>query len=70
MEEILGRLGGLVNNPSLWGAFMVLLHEREDQLRKHLERAEEMKDVYRLQGELRNIRYMMDLREKANGKHG
>lgn len=65
--ESLSKIGGLVNNAAVWASFLALLKEKEEAVRRSLERADDPKEIYRFQGELRNIRFMMDLRERANG---
>lgn len=65
--ESLSKIGGLVNNAALWASFLALIHEREETIRRSLERADDPKEIYRFQGELRNLRFMEGLREKANG---
>ena len=69
MEEALRKIGGLTNNAALWAAFTGLLAVKTESVRKSLERANDPTEVYRLQGELKMIRYMEGLRELANGKH-
>lgn len=69
MKEELNKLGGLVNNAVLWGSFLSLLTEKIESTRKALERADDVKEIHRLQGELRAFRFMAGLRELANGIH-
>ena len=61
-------LGPLVNNPSLWEEFLKYLGEEEEGVRKRLERSDTPTEIFRHQGELRNIRKMMALRETINNK--
>lgn len=61
------RLGGLVNNIELWKEFLAHLEEEEKRLRNYLEREEDTLKIYRLQGELRYIRQLKQLREQMNG---
>lgn len=69
MEEALRKIGGLVNNAALWAAFLGLLAARTETVRRNLERSNDPVEIYRLQGELRTIRFMERLREEANGQH-
>lgn len=55
-----------VNDPNLWGAFEKLMNERLKTARAHLEKVTLVEDIYRWQGEIRNIKFMLALRETVN----
>lgn len=57
-----------VNNPELWGSFTEELEERLYFAHKQLEQMADQTSIYRIQGEIKAIRSMMQLREKVNGR--
>lgn len=66
-KSVLDRNKPLVNTPSLWKPFEELLQERLSSLRILLEKSSETHQIYRLQGEIANVKWFLGLREKVNG---
>lgn len=56
-----------VNNPELWESFLKELDTRIVSCQRSIEQMSEPKDLYRLQGELKALRSLQQLRDKVNG---
>ena len=56
----------LVNNSELWVSFLSEVDERVRVINRQMASAEEPKDLYRYQGELRQLNSLKRLREKVN----
>lgn len=61
------KLKMFVNDPALWTSFVKEVEERISLHHKYLEQAQDMKDVYRVQGEVAALKKMLMLRDKVNG---
>lgn len=57
----------LVNTREIWEPLTEMLGERLSSLRVLLEKANDPTQIYRLQGEISNVKWMLSLREKING---
>lgn len=57
----------IVNNKDLWDALLEELDERILFAHKQLEQALDTSEIYRLQGEVRSLRRLKQLRDKVNG---
>lgn len=55
-----------VNNKDLWDAFLVELDDRITFCHKQLEQIEDLTYVYRIQGEIKQLRSLKMLRDKVN----
>lgn len=55
-----------VNNPDLWKAFIAELEDRIELAHKNLEQINAAEELYRLQGEARAYRKLLNLRDKVN----
>ena len=56
----------LVNNPDIWKSLVSELEERLELTHKNLEQISEVEELYRLQGEARAYRKLLNLRDKVN----
>lgn len=56
----------LVNNSELWVAFLSEIDDRMKLVHKQIAQADEPKDLYRYQGELRQLNSLKRLRDKVN----
>ena len=56
----------LVNNPDIWKSLVSELEERLELTHKNLEQISAAEDLYRLQGEARAYRKLLNLRDKVN----
>jgi hypothetical protein len=56
----------LVNNPDIWKSLVSELEERLELTHKNLEQMATAEDLYRLQGEARAYRKLLNLRDKVN----
>jgi hypothetical protein len=61
------NLKPLVNDKTLWDALCVELNQRIEFAHKQLELRTELEEVYRLQGEIKALRSLLQLRDKTNG---
>ena len=61
------KLKMFVNDPELWNSFVEEVQERVTLQHKLLEQAQDLKDVYRAQGEIASLKKMLMLRDKVNG---
>lgn len=61
------KLKMFVNDPELWNSFVEEVQERVNLQHKLLEQAQDLKDVYRAQGEIASLKKMLMLRDKVNG---
>lgn len=57
----------IVNDKNLWDALLEELDERIYFTHKQLEQATDTQEMYRLQGEIRALRRLKQLRDKVNG---
>jgi len=57
----------IVNNKDLWDALLEELDERIHFTHKQLEQSLDVHEIYRLQGEVRALRRLKQLRDKVNG---
>lgn len=57
----------LVNDKPLWDSFCEELNERIDFAHKQLEQRDEPLELHRLQGEIKALRRLKQLRDKING---
>ena len=57
----------IVNDKNLWDALLEELDERIHFTHKQLEQATDTQEMYRLQGEIRALRRLKQLRDKVNG---
>lgn len=57
----------IVNNKDLWDALKEELDERIHFAHRQLEQTSDTSEVYRLQGEVRSLRKLKQLRDKVNG---
>lgn len=57
----------LVNTKDIWDALLEELEERIQFTHKQLEQAQDEKELYRLQGDVRTLRRLKQLRDKVNG---
>ena len=57
----------LVNDKSLWDSFLEEVDTRIVFAQKQLEQRIEPAEIYRLQGELKALRSLKQLRDKING---
>ena len=57
----------LVNTKDIWDALLEELEERIQFSHKQLEQAQDEKELYRLQGDVRTLRRLKQLRDKVNG---
>ena len=57
----------LVNDKELWDSFLGEVDERIVFAQKQLEQRIEPAELYRLQGEIKALRSLKQLREKVNG---
>jgi hypothetical protein len=56
----------LVNNPDIWKPLVSELEERIELTHKNLEQMNAAEELYRLQGEARAYRKLLNLRDKVN----
>jgi hypothetical protein len=56
----------LVNNPDIWKPLVSELEERIELVHKNLEQMSAVEELYRLQGEVRAYRKLLNLRDKVN----
>lgn len=56
----------LVNSPDVYKSFLDYIEKKIADNQKSLEVATEMKDVYRLQGQVYALRRLLSLREEIN----
>lgn len=56
----------LVNSPDIWKALIAELEERIEATHKNLEQMNAAEELYRLQGEARAYRKLLNLRDKVN----
>lgn len=56
----------LVNNSELWVSFLSEIDDRIRVVQKQMSTAEEPKDLYRCQGELKQLNSLKRLRDKVN----
>lgn len=61
------KLKMFVNDPVLWNSFVQEIEERISLTHKQLEQAQELKDLYRAQGEVAALKKVLMLRDKVNG---
>ena len=57
----------LVNDKPLWGSFCDELDERITYTHKQIEQRDEPLELHRLQGEIKALRSLKQLRDKING---
>ena len=57
----------LVNKSTLWKAFNVELDERISFCHKQMEQRTELHELHKLQGEIKALRSLKQLRDKVNG---
>ena len=57
----------LVNTKDIWDALLEELEERIQFSHKQLEQTQDEKELYRLQGDVRTLRRLKQLRDKVNG---
>jgi hypothetical protein len=57
----------LVNDKPLWDSFCEEVDTRIDFAHKQMEQLVEPADLYRLQGEIKTLRSLKQLRDKVNG---
>lgn len=57
----------IVNNKDLWDALLEELDERIHFAHKQLEQSVDTHEIFRLQGEVRSLRRLKQLRDKVNG---
>lgn len=60
------NLKQLVNNSELWVAFLSEIDDRIRVVQKQMSTADEPRDLYRYQGELKQLNSLKRLREKVN----
>jgi hypothetical protein len=60
------NLKQLVNNSELWVAFLSEMDDRIKVVQKQMSVADEPRDLYRYQGELKQLNSLKRLREKVN----
>lgn len=58
----------LVNDKALWDSFNEELDERIEFCHRQLEQRIEPAELYRLQGEIKALRSLKQLRDKINGE--
>jgi RNAse (barnase) inhibitor barstar len=58
----------LVNNKTLWDSFCEEIDLRIKFCHKQLEQRNESSELYRLQGEIKALRSLKQLRDKINGE--
>lgn len=56
----------LVNNSELWVSFLSEVDERIKFAQKQMNQADEPRDLYRYQGEIRQLNSLKKLRDKVN----
>lgn len=56
----------LVNNPDIWKSLVSELEERIELTHKNLEQMNAVEELYRMQGEARAYRKLLNLRDKVN----
>jgi hypothetical protein len=56
----------LVNNPDIWKSLVSELEERIELTHKNLEQMNTVEELYRMQGEARAYRKLLNLRDKVN----
>lgn len=61
------HLKQLVNKPTLWKAFCAEVQERIDICHKQIEVRTEPHELFKLQGEIKALKGMLQLRDKING---
>ena len=66
-NRILGRLKPLVNDPTLWPAFVEYIHYMLNFRQNTLSSAKDVYDMCRHQGEVRELKTFLNLRDKVNG---
>lgn len=66
-KRVLDRNRYLVNSREVWEPFCELMTERLSSLRIMLEKATDPHQIYRLQGEISNVKWVLGLKEKING---
>lgn len=62
------RLKKLVNDKPLWDSFCEELDVRIEFCHRQLEQRVESSELYRLQGEVKALRSLKQLRDKINGE--
>ena len=58
----------LVNNKELWDDFCFEIGERIAFCHKQIEQRDEIHEIHRLQGEIKALRSLLQLRDKVNAK--
>lgn len=66
-KKVLDRTRHIVNIRENWEPLVALLEERLSFLRVSLEKAVDPHQIYRLQGEISNTKWLLGLRERVNG---
>ena len=56
----------LVNNPDIWKSLVSELEDRIELAHKNLEQMNAVEELYRMQGEARAYRKLLNLRDKVN----
>jgi len=56
----------LVNNPDIWKSLVSELEDRIELTHKNLEQMNAVEELYRMQGEARAYRKLLNLRDKVN----
>ncbi len=59
----------LVNDKALWDSFTYEIEERITFCQKQLEQRDEPLQIHRLQGEIKALRSLKQLRDKINGEN-
>jgi len=60
------NLKPLVNDKALWSSFQEEIHKRLDKVHLNLEQYADTNEVFRLQGEARALRKLLQLRDQVN----
>ena len=58
----------LVNNPDIWKSLESELEERIELTHRKLEQMNAVEELYRMQGEARAYRKLLNLRDKVNAE--
>ena len=58
----------LVNNPDIWKSLVSELEERIELTHRNLEQMNAVEELYRMQGEARAYRKLLNLRDKVNAE--
>lgn len=58
----------LTNKKELWDAFCEELDNRIEVAHRGIEQSKDLEDIYRYQGEIRNLRRLKQLRDQVNGR--